>query len=63
MSQTRFAVTQSIVPYDIKVCDNSDYTVTRRFREAFGIYIRKIAAGFSTLFYSFQVIMAVFGLV
>jgi hypothetical protein len=55
-------MTRNIAPYDIKDCDSSDYEVIRRFGEAFGIHIKKMAAGFSKLLYSFQVRMAVFGL-
>jgi hypothetical protein len=62
LPQTRFNMTQNIVPHDIKDCDSSNYEVIRRFGEAFSIHIKKMAADFSKLFYSFQVRMAVFGL-
>jgi len=56
-------MTQNTVPYDIKDFDSSDKKVKRRFGESFDIHINKMAAGFSKLLYSFQVRMAVTGLV
>ena len=61
-SQTLCNMTQNTLPCDIKDCDSNDYKVIRRFGGEFDINI-KMAAGFSEIFYSFQVKMAVIGFV